>query len=83
MKLDFNALYRFISDGTWFLAGSECEIEDGDCIWLGHQKPDETWTHEFLIANQNKIAGLFRGPIDGNPDDGELCGLDEFEIIPR
>ena len=83
-KIDLNKKFKFISDGTWFLKGSECIIEDGDCIWcnnMGDNGPTEEWTYEFLVENQHRISGLFRGPIVGNNDDGELCGLDEFEII--
>jgi hypothetical protein len=86
--VDLNKKFRFISDGTWFLKGAECTVEDGDCIWMGSKEPcntpDENWEdHEFLLKNQHRISGLFRGPTREQEDDGELCGLDEFDIVKR
>lgn len=84
-NVDFNKKFRFISDGTWFIEGAECIVEDGDALWLDHADAGSNynWNYDFLINNQHRISGLFRGPIEGNPDDGELCGLDEFKIVIR
>jgi hypothetical protein len=82
--IDLNKKFKFISDGTWFLEGSECIVEDGHCLWRSDgDLPTDAWDYEYLLAHQDRISGLFRGPIYGNPDDGELCGLDEFTVIKR
>lgn len=82
--IDYNKKYKFISDGTWFIKGSECIVEDGHILW-DTMNPDneEEMSYDFLVKNKNNISGLFRGPIKGNDDDGELCQLCEFEIVLR
>ena len=84
IAMNYNTKYKFVSDGTWFLKGAECIVEDGNCLWcLGKSgfHEDQEMSYEFMMANKNRISGIFRGPIEDNPDDGEVCGLDEFEII--
>lgn len=95
MKIDYNKKYKFISDGTWFIKGSECVVEDGNCLWRDWDFDNESEiTYEEMIEKKSLIGGLFRGNricedelSEGCPvgtlreDDGESCDLSEFEII--
>lgn len=92
-KIDYNSKYKFISNGTWFIKGSEVIVEDGNCLW-GFGEDGKEISYEDLINNKDKISGLFRGnricedeSSEGCPvgtlreDDGEMCSLEEFKII--
>lgn len=91
---DYNKHYKFISDGTWFDKGTECEVEDGNCLWSSDDFTEREFTYEELI--NGRFSGLFRGvrtkryesespgvKIGEKYEDGECCGLDEFEVILR
>lgn len=66
--------YKFISDGTWFITGSEAypttEIDDKNNSWGAYFKG---WTNEMYTKY---VGNLPRW-------DGEVCLLDEFNIVKR
>lgn len=91
MDIDYNKKYKFISDGTWFKKGTECIVEDGNCLW--YKGRDGEVTFEEMNRFPQDIYGLFRGirisageggrPVGEEYEDGELCGLEEFKIIKK
>ncbi len=95
--IDYNALYRFVSDGTWFKAATECTVEDGDSLWhLDQPSRTEPFTLEELTLQRDRIMGVFRGTrviedpaaegggvVGEEREDGEVCGLDEFTVTKR
>ena len=97
MSIDYNSKYRFISDGTWFKKDTECTVEDGTCLWRNWDSNSQIEiTLEEMTTRKDEIMGLFRGirvteysaaeggaPEGIEREDGEMCGLDEFTIIPR
>lgn len=62
--------YRFISDGTWYIEGTEAypthEITDGCGIFVG-------WTNETYRGFEGALPRW----------DGEGCSLEEFRIEKR
>ena len=96
--IDYNSKYKFISDGTWFVKGTECIIEDGNCIWSSSSdlnSLNKEFSYEEL-QDKEKFFGLFIGnricenkQSEGCPvgtlreSDSESCGLIEFDIIKR
>ena len=95
--IDYNKKYIFISDGTWFKKGTECIVEDGHCLWdndkLNAGKTVEV-SYERMMDRPDRISGIFQGlriangvgelQEDGTEyEDGEVCLLDEFEVIKR
>ncbi len=98
MKIDYNQKYKFTSDGAWFKKGSECTVEDGDALWSTQTYETKEYTFEELNSNKQFFQGIFCGirVCEDNPnengmgykagderEDGECCGLDEFEVIKR
>lgn len=63
-----NADFIYVSDGSWFIKGSFCRLEDdrSNCGVIGgiFRGP--------IVREDNKIH-----------DDGELCPWDEFDIYDR
>lgn len=94
----YNSKYKFISDGTWFKKGSEVVVDENDFLWhldLSEYNHEEI-PYEVLLRDKSRIHGGFRGIrtienpkaeggglIGEDREDGEVCGLDEFEIIKR
>lgn len=62
--------YKFISDGTWYLEGTEAypthEIDGDWALFQGY-------TDESYVGYDGELPRW----------DGETCSLDEFEIIKR
>jgi len=91
-KMNYNKQYKFISDGTWFDKGTDCEVEYGHCLWRSDSVHNESEiTYEELITRipngpentvASNISGIFIGKRDGKID-SEVCGLDEFKVIKK
>ena len=66
--------YKFISDGTWYVEGTEAfptdEVSDETNGWGAFF---EGWTNETYESFKGELPRW----------DGELCSLDEFKIIKR
>ena len=97
IKTDYNKKYKFISDGTWFKKGTECIVEDGNCLWYHDRNKEGEIPYDDMISIPDSISGIFQGlRICENPlsegkfhaigeeyEDGEVCCLDEFKIIKK
>jgi len=94
--IDYNKKYRFISDGTWFKKGTECIVEDGHCLWDndGLYADKTEVSYERMMDSPDRVCGIFQGlrisagrgelQKEGEEyEDGEVCVLDEFEVIKR
>lgn len=97
--IDYNKIYIFISDGTWFKKGTECIVEDGYVLWDMDDKPGNEYktteiSYQRMMDNPDRISGIFQGlrissgtgelQKEGEEyEDGEVCVLDEFEVIKR
>ena len=67
-------MVKYISDGTWFDKGTECQLVDdcsGDGVKMG--------IFSGIRTCQN--AGAEAVPVDTKYEDEELCNFDEFEVI--
>lgn len=66
--------YKFISDGTWYVEGSEAfpthEVDSEENTWGA---VFEGWTNETYDGCTEKLPRW----------DGECCSLNEFEIVKR
>lgn len=93
--MNYNERYIFISKGDWFKKGTECLVEDGNSLW---STDNQEVTDQQIMFNPSKIQGIFVGIriCEDNPcenrlgykagderEDGELCSLDEFEVIKK
>jgi len=95
--IDYNQKYIFVAiEDSWFKKGTECIVEDGTCLWdndglnSGLEIP-----YQRMIDNPDRVSGIFQGlRISENEgaecikegeeyEDGEVCLLDEFEVIKR
>jgi len=94
--MDYNEKYIFISDGTWYEKGTEVTVEDGNSLWRYDKGGGVAEiTYEEMMEKPDRIGGTFNGwricdsPISEGRKlgkrymDGEVCGLDEFEIRKR
>lgn len=91
--MNYNDKFKFISKGDWFKKGSICEVQDGSCLWSKDGEEKEFSFEE--LKDKERFMGIFEGVrvCEDNPNekglgfkpgderlDGELCGLEEFEI---
>ena len=67
---------RYISDGTWFDKGTECELVE-DCS----SKDVKMGIFRGMRTCENSAAEAGK-PVGTKYLDEELCGYDEFEVIP-
>ena len=91
--IDYNKLYKFISDGTWFDEGTECLVVDGNILCdLDDSTGTKELSYDDITNNKDRIIGLFSGirtagqvgemgKLGERYEDEEMCGLDEFEVI--
>ena len=97
--IDYNKKYIFIAlEDSWFKKGTECIVEDGYSLW-DSDEPNSYKTvevsYERMVDRPDRVCGIFRGlRIAAGPpgelqeegeeyEDGEVCVLDDFEVIKR
>jgi len=68
-------MVRYISDGTWFDKGTECQLV-ADC-----SSQDVKMGIFSGIRTCQKSAAEAGRPVGTKYEDEELCGYDEFEIL--
>lgn len=88
---EYNNKYKFISDGTWFVKGTQCKLI---CLYI---EPQNDISYEQLVQNREQYVGIFYGLRRSENDceincghmfgseymDEQGCGLDQFQILLR
>jgi hypothetical protein len=70
----FRIDYKFISDGTWYIEGTEAyPTNDVDSENNGWGSGFKGWTNETFNDYDGELPRW----------DGEICSLDEFKIVKR
>lgn len=65
---------KYISDGTWFDKGTECELEDD------FRPAWNAGIFRGMRTCENSAAEAGK-PVGTKYEDGELCSFDEFEVV--